>query len=133
MLTRPTPQGEVPAARRYSPRLYVGHARGRVESVGVTLGVTRSPESANLSRFNGLGRKCVSDFQVSIRRDRPNRWDIAVRRRDDAGDALRSGSYHAGAGGELALAQGVGHEDCQAAGRGDAGQRDAEGYRDKKW
>ena len=31
-------------------------------------------------------------FQVSIRRDQPNRRDIEVRGRHDAGDALRSGS-----------------------------------------
>src|ERR1700722_1621003 len=49
-------------------------------------------------------------FQVSIGRDQPNRRDIKVRGRDDAGDALRSGSYHAGAFGEVVLAQGLRHE-----------------------
>ena len=36
-------------------------------------------------------------LQVSIGRDQPNRRDIKVRGRDDAGDALRSGPDHAGA------------------------------------
>jgi transposase len=61
-------------------------------------------------------------FQVSIRRDQPNWRHIKVRGRADAGDALRSGSYHAGAFGEVVLAQGLGHEDRQA-------PRDEEGDR----
>ena len=48
--------------------------------------------------------------------------DITVRRRDDAGDALRSGPHHAGAFDEMVLAQGLGHEDRQA-------PRDEEGDR----
>ena len=56
----------------------------------------------------------LTPFSVSIGRDQPNRRDITVRGRDDAGDALRSGPYHAGAFGEVVLAQGVGHEDRQA-------------------
>ena len=35
-------------------------------------------------------------------------------RRDDAGDALRSGPHHAGALNEMVLAQGLGDEDRQA-------------------
>ena len=59
--------------------------------------------------------------QVSIGRDQPNRSDIKVRRLDDAGDALRSGSCHAVAG-EVVVAQGVGHGGRQA-------PRDEEGHR----
>jgi transposase len=61
-------------------------------------------------------------LQVSVRRDQPNRRDIKVRRRDGTGDALRSGSDHAGAFDEVVLAQGLGHEDSQA-------PRDEEGHR----
>src|SRR5256886_9037397 len=43
-------------------------------------------------------------------------------RRDDADDALRSGPEHAGAFGEMVLAQGLGDKDCQA-------PRDEEGNR----
>ena len=38
----------------------------------------------------------LTPCQVSIGRERPNRCDITVRRRDDADDALRSGPDHAG-------------------------------------
>jgi hypothetical protein len=62
----------------------------------------------------GWGSVWTDAFQVSIRRDQPNRRYIKVRGRDDAGDALRSGSYHAGAFGEVVLAQGLGREDRQA-------------------
>ena len=51
---------------------------------------------------------------VSVGRERPNRRNIAVRGRDDAHDALRSGPKHAGARGEVVLAQGLGDEDRQA-------------------
>ena len=64
----------------------------------------------------------LTPVQVSIGRDQPNRRDIKVRGRDDAGDALRSGSDHAGAFGEMVLAQGLGDEDRQA-------PRDEEGDR----
>ena len=53
---------------------------------------------------------------------RPHRCDIAVRRRDDADDALRSGPDRAGAFDEMVLAQGLGDEDRQA-------PRDEEGNR----
>jgi transposase len=62
--------------------------------------------------------------QVSIGRDQPNRRDIAVWRRDDAHDALRSGPEHAGAFSKMVLAQGLGDEDCQAP-RDEKGDRGA--------
>jgi transposase len=49
----------------------------------------------------------LTTLQVSIRRDRPNRRNIAVRRRDDAGDALRSRPHHAGTLNEMVMAQGL--------------------------
>jgi transposase len=55
-------------------------------------------------------------LQVSIGRERPNRRDITVRRRDDAGNALRSDPDPIGALGEMVLAQGLGNEDCHAHG-----------------
>ena len=70
----------------------------------------------------GRGGVWTDALQVSIGRDRPNRRDIAVRRRDDADDALRSGPDHAGAFDEMVLAQGLGDEDRQA-------PRDEEGDR----
>jgi len=59
--------------------------------------------------------------KVSIRRDRSERQNIALRRRDDAGHALRSGTKHA-AFEEMVLAQGLGDADRQA-------PRDKEGDR----
>ena len=53
-----------------------------------------------------------------------NRRNITVRRRDDADDALRSGPEHAGAFGEMVLAQGLGNEDRQAS-RHEKGHRGA--------
>jgi transposase len=47
----------------------------------------------------------------SVGRDQPNRRDIKMRGRDDADDALRGGSDHAGAHREVVLAQGLGHRD----------------------
>src|SRR5207302_8800443 len=64
----------------------------------------------------------IDAFQVSVGRDQPNRRDIKVRGRNGTGDALRSSSDHAGAYGEVVLAQGLGHEDRQA-------PRDEEGNR----
>ena len=52
--------------------------------------------------------------QVSIRRERPHRRHIKMRRRDDAGHALRSGPDPAGALNEMVLAQGLGDADRQA-------------------
>ena len=60
--------------------------------------------------------------QISIGRDQPNRRHITLRRRDDAGDALRSGPDHAGTLNTMVLAQGLGHEGRQA-------PRDEEGDR----
>jgi len=51
--------------------------------------------------------------KVSIRRDRSERQNIALRRRDDAGHALRSSSEHAVVE-EMVLAQGLGDADRQA-------------------
>ena len=56
----------------------------------------------------------LTPVQVSIGRDRPSRRHITVRRRDDAGDALRSGPHPAGAFGEMVLAQGLGDADRKA-------------------
>src|SRR5262245_22934354 len=61
----------------------------------------------------GRGGVWTNTLQASIRRERANRRDITVRRRDDADDALRSGTKHAGACGEVVLAQGLGDEDRQ--------------------
>jgi transposase len=55
-------------------------------------------------------------------RDRSERQNITLRRRDDANDALRSGPGHATAFGEMVMAQGLGDEDRQA-------PRDEEGDR----
>ena len=52
-------------------------------------------------------------LQVSIRRDRLEWQNITVRRRDDAGDALRSSPEHAGAFDKMVLAQGLGDADRQ--------------------
>src|SRR5215211_2571916 len=62
----------------------------------------------------GWGGVWTDAFQVSIGRDQPNRRYLKVRGRDDAGDALRSGSYHAAAFGEVVLAQGLGDAVRQA-------------------
>src|SRR5215831_17148731 len=51
----------------------------------------------------GRGGVWTNTLQASIRRERANRRDITVRRRDDADDALRSGPKHAGACGEVVL------------------------------
>src|SRR2546426_5994719 len=70
----------------------------------------------------GRGGIWIDTCQVSVGRDRPNRRNITVWRRDDADDALRSSPEHAGAWGEMVLAQGVGDENRQA-------PRDEEGDR----
>jgi hypothetical protein len=62
----------------------------------------------------GRGGIWIDTCQVSVGRVRPNRRDITVRTRDDADDALRSGPEHAGAFGEMVLAQGLGDEDGTA-------------------
>src|SRR5215831_9976910 len=84
----------------------------------------RSRGGADLSRnrrcscpFPKLqGGRCgvwIDTLQVSIGRERPNRRDITVRRRDDAGNALRSGPDPIGALGEMVLAQGLGDDTAQ--------------------
>jgi transposase len=68
---------------------------------------------------------CLADAgQASIGREQPNRRDITVWRRDDAGDALRSGPERAGAFSKMVLAQGLGDEDRQAS-RDEKGDRGA--------
>jgi len=52
-------------------------------------------------------------LQVSIGRGQPNRRHITVRRRDDAGDALRSGLDHADPHQQMVMAKGMGDEDRQ--------------------
>ena len=59
---------------------------------------------------NGDRMFLVMLYRVPIRPERANRRDITVQRRDDADDALRSGPEHAGAFGEMVLAQGVASE-----------------------
>ena len=58
----------------------------------------------------GRGGVWADAFQVSIRPDQPNRRYLKVWGRDDAGDALRSGSDHAGASSKVVMAQGLGDE-----------------------
>ena len=72
----------------------------------------------------GRGGIWIDTCQVSVGRDRPNRRNITVWRRDDADDALRSGPEHAGAFDEMVLAQGLGDEDRQAS-RDEKGDRGA--------
>ena len=59
------------------------------------------------------GRVWADVLQVSIGRGRSERQNITLRRRDDAGDALRGSSEHA-AFEEMVLAQGLGDADRQA-------------------
>jgi transposase len=77
------------------------------------------------ARFrNSKAVGAVDARQVSIGRDQPNRCDIKVRRRDDAGHALRSGPGHADPHQQVVLAQGLGNEDRQAP-RNEEGDRGA--------
>ena len=70
----------------------------------------------------GRGGVRSDAVQVSIGRDQPNRRHITLRRRDDAGDALRSGPDPADTLSTMVLAQGLGDEDRPA-------PRDEEGDR----
>src|SRR5665213_2734700 len=70
----------------------------------------------------GRGGVWTDAVEVSIGRDQPIWRDIKVRRRDDAGDALRSGPGHADPHQQVVLAQGLGDADRQA-------PRDEEGDR----
>src|SRR5215831_315781 len=90
--------------------------------VALTYRVTVDVPARFRNSKGGRGGVWTDTFQISIRRERPNRRDITVRRRDDADDALRSGPEHAGAFGEMVLAQGLGDKDCQA-------PRNEEGHR----
>ena len=69
---------------------------------------------ARFRKSKAVGAVSAADLlQVSIGRDRLERQNIALRRRDDAGDALRGSAEHA-AFKEMVMAQGVGHADRQA-------------------
>jgi len=69
---------------------------------------------ARFRKSKAVGAVFGLTFQVSIRRDRSKRQNIPLRRRDDAGHALRSRSGHAAAFKEMVLAQGLGDADRQA-------------------
>ena len=69
---------------------------------------------ARFRNSRAVGAVLGSTIQASIRRAQSNRRDIEVRRRDDAGDALRSRPDHAGPLSEMVLAQGLGDADRQA-------------------
>jgi hypothetical protein len=83
--------------------------RGDVPNVGLrSLWLTYRATVDLPARFRSSkavgGGVRTNAVQVSIGRDRPNRRDIAVRQRDDAGDDLRSGPYPTGAHDEMVLA-----------------------------
>ena len=68
------------------------------------------------ARFRNHVSRCrvwTAVLQVSIRRDRSERQNITLRRRDDAGHALRSSSEHVVVE-EMVVAQGLGGAGCQA-------------------
>ena len=80
---------------------------------------------ARFKNSKAVGAAFEADaVQISIGRDQPIRRNIEVRGRDGAGDALRGGSYHAGAFDKMVLAQGLGHKDRQEA-RDEEGDRGA--------
>jgi hypothetical protein len=99
-----------------------------VPGVGPVVALTYRATVDVPARFPALqvGRSgfWTDTVQVSVGRDQPNRRDIKVRRRDDADDALRSGPKHADPHQQVVLAQGLGHEDRQAA-RDEKGDRGA--------
>ena len=93
--------------------------RGTLRNFGLKVGI-----GADLSRHRRRARsvskiqvrRCrvwTDVLQISIRRDRSERQNIALRRRDDAGHALRSRSEHA-VFEEMVVAQGLGDANCQA-------------------
>src|SRR5215831_13314028 len=109
----------------------------RLRWVAVTIPATPPPTTTIRCISLALLRRCTCPLQelqggrcgvwietlkVSIGRERAHRQDITVWRRDHADDALRSGPKHAGAFGEMVLAQGLGDEDCQAS-RNEKGDR----------
>ena len=61
-----------------------------------------------------FGAVLADTLQVSIGGERPHRRHIKVRRRHDAGHALRSGADPANALDTMVLAQGLGDADRQA-------------------
>ncbi|MDQ1714046.1 MAG: hypothetical protein QOE45_3496 [Frankiaceae bacterium] len=81
-----------------------------------------------MEHFAGL------DVSIKETSSAPNRRHITVRRRDDAGDALRSRPYPAVSHDEMVLAQGLGDADRQAprAEKGDCGPGPSAG-RDHAW
>jgi hypothetical protein len=81
---------------------------------GADLPCHRRCASAVPQLQGGWGSVGTDALQASIRRERPNWRHIKVRRRDDAGHALRSGPDPAGAFVEMVLAQGLGDADRQA-------------------
>jgi len=86
-----------------------------VPGVGPVVALTYRRRAGPLQELQGgRGGVWTDTLQVSIGRDQPNRRDIPVRRRDDAGGALRSGSGHADPHHQVVLAQGLGDADRQA-------------------
>ena len=63
--------------------------------VALTYRVTVDAPARFQELQGGRGGVWADTFQVSVGRERPNRWDIKVRRRHDANDALRGGPEHA--------------------------------------
>jgi len=97
-------------------RRFLLHVLPRVSnpSLGANLSRHRRRARSLPELQGGRGGVWANAVQVSIGRHQPNRRNIALRRRDDANDALRSGPDHAAAFGEMVMAQGLGDEDRQA-------------------
>ena len=64
--------------------------------VALTYRVTVDVPARFRNSQGGRSGVWTDTLQVSIRPERPDRRDITVRGRDDAGDALRSGPEHVG-------------------------------------
>ncbi len=77
----------------YRAQNYEGHSKD-YEFSRLSTGYRYVPARFRKSKSVGAVFR-LSLRQVPIRRDRPQRCDIAVWRRDDADDALRSGPDHA--------------------------------------
>jgi transposase len=98
-----------------------------VPGVGPVVALTyrATVDARSLSELQGGWSGVWADtLSLSVRRERSSRRNITMWRRDDAGDALRSGPHHAGALNEMVLAQGLGHADRQAP-RDEKGDRGA--------
>ena len=118
------PAGAARADRRPAPPL-AGHRSGRCGVPSPDDDPRCRPRGGvDLSRHGrracplpqlqgGRGGVRTDAVQVSIGRDRPYRRHIGLWRRDDAGNALRSGPEHV-AFKEVVLAQGLGDADRQA-------------------